>query len=53
MVHGKRIKTVCNLDVFPKGYYQGSSNVKSLAFIAEVKKGIWNGPAQIMVNGKK
>ena len=21
MVHGKRIKTVCNLDVFPKGYY--------------------------------
>ena len=53
MVHGKRIKTVCNLAIFPKGYYQGSHNVKSLAFISDVKKGIWNGAAQIVINGKK
>ena len=53
MIHGKRTKTLCNLNVFPRGYYQGSKNVKSLAFISDVKKGIWNGAAQIIINGKK
>ena len=53
MMHGKRLKTVCNLSVFPKGYYSGSTKVKSLAFIADVKKGIWNGAAQVIINGKK
>ena len=44
-----------NLDVFPVGYIQNfkSNAVKHLTFVAEVKKGIFNGPATIYLNGKK
>ena len=42
--HGKRIKMVCNLDVFPKGYLSNRKNVKNLAFEGEMKRGIWQGP---------
>ena len=44
-----------NLEVFPVGYLQNFKNkvVKHLTFVAEVKKGLFNGPATIYVNGKK
>ena len=55
ILHSKRTEMRTNLDVFPIGYLQNYKNkaVKHLTFVAEVKKGIFNGPATIYVNGKK
>ena len=60
ILHGKRIEYQLNLNVFPKGYYlnkypqsKSSTKVDNLSIVGEVKKGIFNGPASILVNGKK
>ena len=55
ILHSKRTEMRTNLDVFPIGYLQNYKNkaIKHLTFVAEVKKGIFNGPATIYVNGKK
>jgi len=59
MLHGKRNELNTNLTVFPKGYYIGglgqksADSIQSLKFAGEIRKGIWNGPASIILNGKK
>jgi hypothetical protein len=54
MLHGKRIELISNLQVFPKGYYASlGKKVNQLKFIGEIRKGIWNGPASIYIDGKK
>ena len=44
-----------NLDVFPTGYLEDYKfkKVNYLTFVADVKKGVFNGPATVYVNGKK
>ena len=44
-----------NLDVFPKGYLENFKNKPTnyLTWVADVKKGVFNGPGAIYVNGKK
>ena len=44
-----------NMNIFPRGYIENYKNkpVKDLAFVADVKKGIFNGQAAIYINGKK
>ena len=47
-----------NLDVFPVGYYQNfvkrkNRPIKSLQILHEMKKGIMNGPATIIIDEKK
>ena len=51
-LHGKRIETNLNLEVFPKGYYNNKS-IKSISFTQEVRKGIFTGPCSISINGKR
>ena len=59
VLHGKRVDYNLNLKVFPRGYYANSmsktdlANLKSLKISTEVRKGIMNGPASIIINGKK
>jgi hypothetical protein len=59
MLHGRRNEMNMNLQVFPKGYYLGglgqkaSDSLQSLRISGEIRKGIWNGPASIIINGKK
>ena len=55
ILHGKRTELRMNLDVFPKGYLENymKKSANHLTFVADVKKGVFNGPATIYVNGKK
>ena len=57
ILHGKRIEYRMNLDVFPVGYYrsyvQKNKAIKSLHILNEMKKGVHNGPATIIIDGKK
>ena len=59
MLHGKRVDYNLNLKVFPKGYYCHSmsestlKSIKSFKISTEVRKVIMNGPASIILNGKK
>ena len=54
IIHGKRTEFQMNLDVFPSGYYEGlKSKVDNVSIVADIKKGIFNGPASILVNKKK
>jgi len=52
-LHGKRIETNMNMNVFPKGYYQNNKKVKTISLTHEARKGIFNGPCTITINGKR
>ena len=51
-MHGSKIEMVMNLNVFPKGYIK-QSNVKDVKIVGEVRKGIFSGPASIIIDGTK
>ena len=57
IIHGKRIEYKMNLEVFPVGYYQAyigkKKLVESLSIVAEMKRGVFNGQATILIDDKK
>ena len=54
MLHSKRVEMTLNMKVFPAGYFQNLTKpIKQVKFVGEIRKGIFNGPSTIFVNGKK
>ena len=56
MLHGRRIETQMNLNVFPCSYYSATSDknqTTSLIFQQEVSNGIQSGLATIFINEKR
>jgi len=56
ILHGKRIEYRMNLEVFPVGYYEAylgkNKKIESLSIVSETKRGVFNGPATILINDK-
>lgn len=57
ILHGKRIEYKMNLEVFPSGYLNAfvasEKPVNTFSVVTEMKRGVLNGPATILINDKK
>ena len=52
VLQSKNTHMLLNLRVFPRGYVQ-NRKIKELRFTAAVDKGVYSGPATVIIDGKK